>query len=426
MTTQTIQWIKDNPAFCTAPHAVYDFRYHHNKCKVTTCCNLDMSKTNQVLDFDFIEKVKQDMSQDIVPEPCWRCASEEQNQAQSERVKYLMSHPLADLIEFKQNQKTNEFQVGMKFSNLCNLACRSCNEFDSSLWSKLMNRRVNLKFEIDMSTDQSLWETMTDMIRIKHLETDNFIVHPIGGETMIQAGFAKLVDWLIAENLASTTTLRITTSLVPSISKKFLDKFVQFRRVEFLSSIDSVGENYHYVRWPARFDKIQDNLEIFNSLSSQYPGKFLLSVGPVFSLNNIFYAEDYLDWWENWADQTKTDLWLSNIHLHSPEMLMVENLSIEYRPQLLTLLDRCINHNIFKKYKLTNVLYGYFSAVQAAVSSNTTDTEELFTKYLKFTADYDNRTNTNSYQLNSKLFNLLSSTHRDIYNSHLTHVQSKI
>ena len=426
MTTQTIEWIKNNPAFCTAPYSVYDFRYYDDKCKITTCCNLDLSSTNNTLDLDFVEKVKQDMSQDVVPKPCWRCTSEEQNQAQSERVKYLMGHTVADLEQFKQNKKTNEFQIGMKFSNLCNLACRSCNQNDSSLWSKLMTRPTSPEYEIDISSDEILWHTITRMIRAKHSETDNFIVHPIGGETMIQPGFAKLVDWLITENLASTTTLRITTSLVPSIADKFLEKFTLFQRVQFLSSIDSVGENYHYVRWPARFNKIQDNLKTFKTLSSQYPNKFSLSVSPVFSLNNIFYAVDFLDWWENWADQTQTDLWLSNIHLYNPEMLMVESLPFEYRPQLTVLLAQCVDHNVFKKYKQTDVLRGYFSAMQASILNNTTDTETLFTQYLEFTADYDNRTNTNSYQLNSKLFDLLSSTHQNIYNSHLKYVQSKI
>lgn len=426
MSTQTIQWIKNNPAFCTAPHAVYDFRFDFDKFKVTTCCNLDVSKTNRVLDFNFIEKIKQDMSQGLVPDACWRCASEEQNQAQSERVKYMLGYTVTELEQFKENKKTNEFQVGMKFSNLCTLACRSCNETDSSLWSKLMNRPTLPEYEIDTSTDDFHWNQMTNMICSKHKETDNFIVHPIGGETMVQPGFLKLVDWLIAENLASTTTLRITTSLVPSISEKFSEKFALFRRIEFLSSIDSIGENYHYVRWPAQFNKIEDNLETFKVLSDQHPGKFSLSVSPVFSLNNIFYATDYLDWWERWANRTQTDLWLSNIHLYNPEMLMVETLPIEYSPQLIELLEQCVNHTVFTKYKRTAVLKEFFVAMLATISNNKNNNELLFHEYLQFTADYDHRTNTNSYTLNSKLFDLLSDVHKHIYNSHLQHVQSKI
>jgi hypothetical protein len=426
MTTHAIRWIRDNPAFCTAPYAAYDFRFNSGKFKVTTCCNLDISKTNTELDFEFIEQVRQDMSQDTVSPHCWRCTHDEQNQAQSERVKYMLGYSADELEQFKQLKKTPEFQVGMKFSNLCNLACRSCNENESSLWATLMDRPTDANYTIDISTNESRWNTLIDMIRDKHSETDNFIVHPIGGETMIQPGFLKLVDWLIAENLASTTILRITTSLVPSISEKFLERFAQFRHIEFLSSIDSVGENYHYVRWPARFNKVQDNLVTLESLCKQYPGKFSLSVSPVFSLNNIFYAADYLDWWEQWADQTQQNLWLSNIHLYEPELLMVESIAEQYRPQLIELLEKCVSHPVFQKYPRTEVLKEFFIAMLASVRNIKTNNELLFAQYLKFTADYDNRTNTDSYVLNSKLFDLLSDSHKHIYNSHLLHVQSKI
>jgi transcription termination factor NusB len=426
MTAQTIQWIRNNPAFCTAPHAAYDLRFQSKKFKVTACCNLDTSQTAEELDFDFLENIKQQQAQNIVPSACWRCTQDEKNLAQSERVKLMLGYSVAELEQFKQTQKTTEFQVGMKFSNLCNLACRSCNATDSSMWSKLMNQSTETTHEIDISDNPDYWNTIVDMIRAKHKETNNFIVHPIGGETMIQPGFLKLVDWLIVEQLASTTTLRITTSLVPSISDKFLERFAQFRRIEFLSSIDSVGENYHYVRWPARFNKVQDNLETFNSLCQQYPGKFSLSVSPVFSLNNIFYAVDCLDWWEQWADQTQQNLWLSNIHLYDPEPLMVESLPSQYRPQLIALLKECVSHSVFQKYKRTDVLREYFVAMLATVQADKKDNESQFDQYLKFTADYDNRTGTDSYVLNSKLFDLLSDSHKHTYNFHLQHVQSQI
>jgi len=426
MTTREIQWIKNNPAFCTAPHAAYDFRMQDNKFKVTSCCNLDIHTTDTELDFGLIENLKKDMAQGIVSPLCWRCTKVEDSQAHSERVNLMMGYSIEHLEKFKRTSRTHEFQVGMKFSNLCNLACRSCNEDESSLWAKLMDVPVDPTQEIDISDNPAYWDAMVDMIRTKHSDSENFIIHPIGGETMVQPGFLKLINWLIAENLASTTILRLTTSLVPNISEKFLDKFMQFKQVVFLSSIDSIGENYYYVRWPARFNKVQDNLDTISSICKQYPNKFSLSVSPVFSLNNIFYAIDYLDWWEQWADQTQHDIWLSNIHLYKPEPLMVESLSAQYHPQLIELLEKCVAHPIFQKYQQTVVLREFFVAMLASVRNNKNNNEPLFAQYLKFTADYDNRTSTDSYTLNSKLFDLLSDSHKHIYNSHLLHVQSKI
>jgi hypothetical protein len=171
---------------------------------------------------------------------------------------------------------------------------------------------------------------------------------------------------------------------------------------------------------------VQDNLKTFDSLCKQYPGKFSLSVSPVFSLNNIFYAVDCLDWWEQWADQTQQNLWLSNIHLYNPESLMVESLPSQYHPQLIELLKKCASHSVFQKYKRTDVLREYFVAMLTTVQTNKKHNESHFDQYLKFTADYDNRTGTDSYVLNSKLFDLLSDSHKHTYNSYLRHVQSQI
>ncbi len=426
MSTETIKWIKNNSAFCVAPISRLDFRMLHGKFKVTSCCNLDTSFSNKELDFNFIENIKTSMASDKLPEPCWRCDVEEKNQAQSERVKLMLHHSVDKLEQFQQIDKTDEFQIGMKFSNLCNLACRSCNSDDSNLWAKLMNEPVNIGVDSDISLNQSYWNEMTNMIRVKHKENQIYIVHPIGGETMLQPGFLKLIDWLIDENLASTTGLRITTNFTINLTENLVEKLSQFWRVEVLASIDSIGDNYHYVRWPARFDKIENNLKSVALVITQNPEKFLFQVTPVFSLNNIFYAVDYLDWWENWADQTQIELSLNGIHLYQPIHLMMENLPSQYRPILIQTLEKCVDHNIFKKYKLTRVLHEYFISMLEILKNNTRDTELAFVDYLKFTADYDNRTKVNSYVLNSKLFNLLTHAHQHIYNSHLTHVQSKI
>ena len=150
----------------------------------------------------------------------------------------------------------------MKFSNRCNLACRSCNSFDSSYWSEKMRVPSEPGLDVDISDNDMYWQQMTAMIVDKHSQTDNFILHPIGGETMLQAGFIKLLDWMIDQGLATTTSIRITTSLVINL-EELRDKLLQFRNIFFLASIDSINENYHYVRWPAKFSKVQSSLDEF-------------------------------------------------------------------------------------------------------------------------------------------------------------------
>lgn len=402
----TIQWIKNNPSKCIAPLRCRDIRVHDEQIKITCCCNLDTS-TAAKLDYDFIDNLVEQMNQGQLPNSCHKCARDEANNAQSERVKSLVEFTPQELDTVFSSNLT-QFQVGTKFSNLCNLACRSCNPNDSSYWASVMGQPADKMNAVDISQDEEYWQSFTDMIRAKHKETDDFIVQPIGGETVIQDGFLKLIEFLIAEDLASTTTLRFATSLVTNMSDQFWELFLQFRRVVIIASIDSVGENYHCVRWPAKFSKVEKNLQTVLDFSKKHPGKIELCISPVFSLNNIFYINDILDWFDHWATHNHTPLWISVIYLYRPEYLMIEALAKEYQPALIDLLEQAVQHPMFARHTKTIVLKNYLETMLTSLKNQPNNTTNTFQEFLKFTAQYDKRTKTDSRQLNSKLFGLLT------------------
>jgi len=352
-----------------------------------------------------------------LPAACHLCGTIEKNGAQSERIKYLIDFSPEQLIKFEQDKKPADLQVGMKFSNRCNLACRSCNSFDSSYWSEKMRVPSEPGLDVDISDNDMYWQQMTAMILDKHSQTDNFILHPIGGETMLQAGFIKLLDWMIDQGLAATTSIRITTSLVVNL-EELRDKLLQFRNIFFLASIDSINENYHYVRWPAKFSKVQSSLDEFLYVRKNYPGKYDLLITPVFSLNNIFYIVEWLDYWYNWCNENNIEIWLQTTHINRPMALMVESLPLEYRPQLISILQTAVAHPFFTKYVTTKVQHEYFKSMLLLLQSTQVSPRSIFDDYLKFSADYDKRTGTNSFVLNSKLYGLLSHNDQQTYYTH--------
>jgi hypothetical protein len=403
---KTIEWIKNNQTVCVSPYSCLEFKLtsapHNRKLEATCCCNL-AEDTDSTLNIDRIKRVGQEMAAGIRPNECKICWDTEKTGGRSERMKYLVSTPIEKLKEFAQTRKTNEFSVKAKFSNKCNLACRSCNPYDSNFWATTMGADPDPQLTMDLSNDPLFWSTFTSEILENIEKYEDFSVHPIGGETLITDGFKKLIYWAIDQGIADRITLKLTTSLAANISDEFWQAFEKFKKVEFLASIDSVGDNYHCVRWPAKFSKVESNLaEIIRRNQNQ---KFRLYLTPVFSLNNIFYAEDYLDWWESWADENHQQLLLYNTYLYEPPRLMVEVLPEKYWPYLKDLVSRCVNHSIFKKHPESQVLWSFFNELLSAKSFNN---DELWDKYLKFSAEYDVRTNTNILTLNAKLFDLLT------------------
>jgi len=417
MIENKIQWIKDRPHLCVSPYNNYDYRIQQEKLKITVCCNLDTTYTELELDNEFINSLQTDIENKKLPAACHLCGTIEKNGAQSERIKYLIDFSPEQLIKFEQDKKPTDLQVGMKFSNRCNLACRSCNSFDSSYWSEKMRVPSEPRLDVDISDNDMYWQQMTAMILDKHSQTDNFILHPIGGETMLQAGFIKLLDWMIDQGLAATTSIRITTSLVVNL-EELRDKLLQFRNIFFLASIDSINENYHYVRWPAKFSKVQSSLDEFLYVRKNYPGKYDLLITPVFSLNNIFYIVEWLDYWYNWCNENNIEIWLQTTHINRPMALMVESLPLEYRPQLISILQTAVAHPFFTKYVTTKVQHEYFKSMLLLLQSTQVSPRSIFDDYLKFSADYDKRTGTNSFVLNSKLYGLLSHNDQQTYYTH--------
>jgi len=423
MIENKIQWIQDNSHLCVWPFKNYDYRMGQNKLKITVCCNLDLSMIDNEIDTDFIESMKHEITQEKkLPAACHLCSSVEKTGAQSERIKFFVGAEDKLNLKFSQDFKSGEFQVGMKFSNKCNLACRSCNEYDSSLWSEKMRRplhHIETNSQYDITDNSRYWQSMTDMIRKKHNETDDFCIHPIGGETMIQPGFRKLLSWMIDENLAANTRILLTTSLAVNL-EEWRETFLKFKGISLLSSIDSVHENYHYVRWPAKFSRIQRNLEEVEEVEKLFPGKYRLFVTPVFSLNNIFYVNDFLDFWFEWSNKTNIPVTLQTTHINRPRPLMVESLRSEYVSHLIPVIESAISHPFFKQTNLQEIAVQleYFKSMLSILKITTNIPDKFFTDYLKFTADYDKRTETNSRILNSRLFDLLSLQDLEIYDNY--------
>jgi hypothetical protein len=416
------QWLKDRPHLCMSPYRRLDLRSESkNNLQVTCCCNLDTHNNNKPVDLDLIERLKTQMSQGIKPPECHRCYKEEQENTFSERINYLIDRDQSWLEKFEQNPEsmTDHIMMGTKFSNLCNLACRTCNSADSSLWSRITKVK-NTQAEIDIMSSPEIRQQFFDLIRLKYDEAKKlnveFIVSLIGGETFLQESFIDCCKELINLNLANDITLHLTSNMTVQINETFVEIFKQFKKIRFVCSIDSTGKNYHYVRWPANFNKVERGMQSLLDLNKHMPDRVIFWIQPIYSLYNIFYINDNLDYWQDWAEKNAINIQLITKHIHRPDFVRPEILPSPYRSSLKECIDQTLQHTIFKNYKKTKNFQEYLFSLSAILEENDqTVNLKLFDKFIQYTADYDKRTRNNSFELNSKLFSLLSEEHIDRY-----------
>lgn len=416
-----LQWARENPHFCTSPFAKRDFRIHPGGFNKSCCCNLDVKNVDSAGSAELVNQVQQAVEQKKTHSACWRCQDEETRGHISERIFNLLSYDLDTLKDFEKNGvEVTEIEVGAKFSNLCNLACRSCTPYESSTYEKITKFSSSISnHQVDISENPENWNQLLEEIQSQHGKNKSLTIHPIGGETFIQPGFYKLLDWLIEQGIAQESKLRVTTSFATPISDQLISKLLEFKKVELLASIDSVGENYHYVRWPARFDKVERNLDILTALHQKHPDKFpVTGIMPIFSLNNIFYIDDILNFWKDWTDHNAAALHFNTVHLFRPVFLAIDILPQPYRTRLLEILTKCLKNSFFDQRITTSTTYEYLTSTIEILNKSDTIDEDMFQHYLRFTADYDRRTKTSGFHGNKKLFDFLTPEHVEIYKSH--------
>ena len=420
-------WAEQNPALCIYPYVTLDTRYSELSSEPvykTCCCNLDDRTFVPSAGADPFAEIKEQQLNEQWPEACWRCKKEEEHGGASERINGFMGYIEDRLRSFVEKQTLPEFELRVKFSNFCNLACRSCSETESSTWARVTSTPVSEKYEMDISSSPEHWQLITTTILQKLPEVEHFYVHFIGGESLVQPGMKKLLNWMIDQDIAPRVHLRVTTALTVRPGYDLMRKMSQFRDVDINLSIDSVGDNYQYLRWPAKFAKIENNLDTLMSHQTTlsivagrktYTPRWRCLITPVFSLNNIMYLDQIMTYWCEQFDQRHYSFPIQPINLTDrTRHLDVEALPVRYRPALIEFLQTCVGHDIFKKYPdRTRVLFNFINSTIEELKIMP-ESQEQWLKFLSHNAYFDKKTDQSFAMLNERLYNLLDASDKEL------------
>jgi hypothetical protein len=418
---QRLLWAKQNPTLCIYPYVTLDTRHSEFSSEPvykTCCCSLDDKIFVPSPGVDPFADIKAQQLNKQWPAACWRCKSEETHGGASERVNGFVGYGEDRLKNLVETQTLPEFELRVKFSNFCNLACRSCVETESSTWAKITNTPVSEQYEVDISDSPAHWELITTTIIEKLPKVEHFHVHFIGGESLVQPGMKKLLAWMIAQGIAPQVHLRVTTALTVRPSYDLMSKLSQFKSVDINLSIDSVGDNYQYLRWPARFEKIETNLTTLmnhrpalkiSGGKKFYTPRWRCLITPVFSLNNIMYVDEFMSYWHTWFNQQHYSLPIRPTNLvDRTQHLDIEALPCTYRSQVMDYLQTCLGHDIFRQYPdHTRMLYNFLDTTIKELSDRP-DNRDLWLKFLSHTAYFDKKTEQSFAILNKRMYNILT------------------
>jgi organic radical activating enzyme len=171
----------------------------------------------------------------------------------------------------------------VRFSNICNLKCRSCGSIFSSRWYdddvKLWGKPLRPRVQFAGRHDEDVWEQMQE--HIPHLEQIYFA----GGEPLIMEEHNRILKLLI-EKGNTNVRLIYNTNLTELKFKResVLDLWKHFPNVCVAASLDDMGDRAAVIRSGTNWIEVEQNIR---DLKRECPHvDFMIS--PTLSLMNIW------------------------------------------------------------------------------------------------------------------------------------------
>jgi len=376
-TTESL--VKHGKFFCVLPwvhfHAWPDKR-------VLPCCvadsNMpvaDLKDDQNILDMmnstDY-KKLRVAMMNDEPVEACKRCYDLELMGTWTMRQSHNKRKGL-DYVDYI-SENTNEdgslkdFQMkymDIRFSNLCNMKCRSCGPGCSSQWAQeFMDERGPEIYDQYFKTRKIVVNNNDDqkfMTKLKPYLKDVTEVYFAGGEIIITPEHYECLDYWIENGLNSEVELTYTTNFSSLKYKKGVDLieyWKKFPKLKIWASLDAHGKVAECIRSGTDWKRIEANIR---TVKEQVPhAEFQIT--PTISLWNVFTFPDFFDYMiEQGFIDTKssprfnlaTNPWYSNIMILPSHVK--RRLAEVYRAYQNKYKDNVEIHNGFKMiiYNLT-------------------------------------------------------------------------
>ena len=268
------------------------------------CCrctydNMYWGEPKDYMSSSYVETMKEQMRQGIWPKICQTCARAEDNGIISKRErrnKWWMDegHSMDDL-----ESVTEVRRIDLRLSNLCNLACCSCDGKDSSMLTEESVKFYDtiprhLKMSYDANKDKNLREPYSEehVNQLIEMISPNSEVYITGGEPSLIKGVSRLLERLIEKGYNRTVKLQFNSNFA-AFNQQWINLVSEFDQGHMMISVDATKDVAEYVRYHSKWDKIDTNVK--NFLTQSPPG-WQTSIFVTPSALNAFNLKHLTQW----------------------------------------------------------------------------------------------------------------------------------
>jgi len=306
----TTELITNSKHFCILPwihfHAWPDSR-------VLPCCVSDSTKPVsqinkdesiiEMMNSEEYKKMRVAMMNDKPYKACQRCYDLEnlgtwtmrqsQNTVRGLDNRYLIENTRSD--GYIENFEMKYMDI--RFSNMCNMKCRSCGPACSSLWAQEMIEKYDVghyekyfgqkKFLISNNEDATFIAKLKPYLQ--HTEE----VYFAGGEIIITPEHYECLDYWIENDLTEQVELTYTTNLgvLKYKDRDLIEYWKQFPKLKIWASLDASGDLAEIMRKGTDWDRIVKNIR---TIKKELPHA-QFQITPTISIWNVFTFPQFFD-----------------------------------------------------------------------------------------------------------------------------------
>ena len=325
-----------------------------------------------------MQQLREGMLSEKPTPTCGRCYEQEANGFFSGR-RSANKHHGHHVERVKQTQPDgtlDSFELiywDIRFSNLCNLSCRSCGHIFSSSWyqdqSKLSGpewKKNNQVLNYAGRYETDAWEQLVE--HIDHVEQIYFA----GGEPLLMDEHYRILDELVRREKFNVRLVYNTNFTHTRLKDQSVFEYWKlFDSVAVGASLDDSGSRAEYIRKGTNWPVVENNRQEMLAVCPRVD----FYISPTLSIMNAWHLPDFhRDWTERGLIRAQ-DL---NVNiLQDPLHFRIDIAPAEYKEQLLAKFTNHINW-LQGQDPLQRATQGFESAIKFMMAADNTHLIDTF------------------------------------------------
>lgn len=385
--------LKESKTFCMYPW-VHMHAYPTGNAYL--CCMTDMvfpignCKTNtmrEIWNDRPMREVRQAMLTEKSVDACNRCYEQEASGFMSGRLSANKhhGHHIKKVANTQQDGTLDDFELtywDIRFSNLCNLSCRSCGHIFSSSWyqdqAKLAGpewKKTHKVLNYAGRFETDAWEQLVE--HIDHVEQIYFA----GGEPLLMDEHYRILDELVRRKKFDVRLIYNTNFTHTELKDRSVFEYWKlFDSVSIGASLDDCGTRAEYIRKGTDWAVVEQNRRDMMRICP----KVDFYISPTLSIMNAWSITDFH---RDWVEKGLVGPQDININiLQDPPYYRIDIAPTEYKERLAT---KFLNHIHWLRDKdpLQRATNGFESAIKFMMA---TDNTHLIDTFWRKTHELDN------------------------------------